>query len=61
MTDHNQLGEARDLKDERDAEAWQAMYDAIVAERQAKGLPDQPIVIVSEIARRQRVAREDAE
>jgi len=57
----NELGERRDLKDEADAEAWQAMYDTILAERQAKGLPDQPIVIVAEIARRQRVAREDAE
>ena len=57
----NELGERRDLQDERDAEAWQAMYDEILAERKEKGLPDQPIVIVAEIARRQRVAREDAE
>ena len=53
--------ERSDAKDERDAEAWHAMYAAIVEERKARGLPDQPIVIVAEIARRQRVARDDAD
>jgi len=53
--------ERRDLKDERDGKVWRAMYAAIVEERKARGQPDQPIVIVAEIARRQRVAREEAE
>lgn len=53
--------ERSDLADERNTEAWHAIYAAIVEERKAKGLPDQPIVIVAEIARWQRAAKEDAE
>ena len=56
MTDQ----ERRELKDERDAEAWQALYDSILAERIAKGLDNRPIVIVAEIDKRLRKAREDA-
>lgn len=52
--------ERRDLADERDAEAWQALYDAILAERIANGLDNRPIVIVAEIDKRLRKAREDA-
>lgn len=32
MTDRNQLGEARELKDERDSEAYQAMLETVSAE-----------------------------
>lgn len=52
--------ERRDLADERDAEAWQALYDSILVERIAKGLDNRPIVIVAEIDKRLRKAREDA-
>lgn len=52
--------ERRDLADERDAEAWQALYDEVLAERIAKGLDNRPIVIVAEIDKRLRKAREDA-
>lgn len=52
--------ERADLADDRDAEAWQALYDTILKERIAKGLDNRPIVIVAEIDKRLRKAREDA-
>ena len=46
--------ERRDLADEREAEAYAAMYELVRAERQAAGKADSPIVVCAEAMRRLR-------
>lgn len=42
MSDRNQLGEARDLKEERDSEAYQAMLETVREDWTALGVPFKP-------------------
>ena len=52
---NNQLGEARDLKEERDDEEFSAMYEQVKAERQEAGLRDAPIMVCAETMKRLRI------
>lgn len=47
--------ERRDLRDEREAEEYAAMYAAVLKERQDAGLADAPIMVAAETMRRLRV------
>jgi len=48
--------ELRAVVDERNAEAFEAMYELVRAERQAAGKADSPIIVAAETARRLRSA-----
>jgi len=48
--------EVRDAKEERDDEAFAAMYETVAAERAAQGNANAPIMIVAEAKRRLRAA-----
>lgn len=52
MNCHNQLGESRDLKEEREDEEYAAMYEKVRAEREAAGKNDAPIMVCAETMRR---------
>lgn len=56
----NDLGERRDLANERDSEEWWAMYDTVQAEKEAAGTCDAPRTIMAEVDRRLKAKYESA-
>lgn len=48
--------EVRDEKEERDDQAYAEMYDVVMAEREAAGLSNSPIIVCAEARRRLRAA-----